>query len=116
MTMTPKYEKPIHPMTLFVGTKTFTIVQKSLAKEDLYGCVEMHKALITVDPNQSLEDYKSTLLHEIFHVGFELFGLGHDDDIPTMGNEFLTTASSNMVMMFAGLNPKLFQYIFSNDK
>ena len=103
-------------MTLYVGTKTFVIVQKSLKKEDLYGCVEMHKSLITVDSNLCIQDYKSTLLHEIFHVGFELFGLGHDDDIPTMGNEFITTVSSNMVMILAGLNPELFQYIFSNDK
>jgi len=103
-------------MTLYVGIKTFDIVQKSLKKDDLYGCVEMHKSLITVDPSLGTEDYKSTLLHEIFHVGFEIFGLGHDDDMPTMGNEFLTTTSSNMVMLLAGLNPELFQYIFSNDK
>jgi len=114
--MSTQYEKQIHPMTLYVGTKTFTILQKSLKKDNLYGCVEMYKALITVDPNQSLEDYKSTLLHEICHVGFDLFGLGDDDEMPTMGNEFLTTATSNMIMMLAGLNPELFQYIFSNGK
>ena len=106
----PKYE---HPMTLELGFKTFQIVQKSLEKDSLYGCVEFPLATITIDPNQSLTDYKGTLLHEICHVGWELFGLGDDDQMPQMGNEYLTTVTSNMMQALHGLNKELFAYIFS---
>ena len=108
--MAVKYE---HPMTLDLGFKVFTIQQKSLAKEDLYGCVELSKGLITIDPNQSEADYKGTLLHEICHVSFDLFGLGDDDEMPTIGNEYLTTVTSNMLQLLWGLNPELFSSIFS---
>ena len=111
----PKKPLPEHPLTLFTGIKTFTIAQKSLLKESLYGCVEFPKALITIDPNQSVEDYKGTLLHEICHVGWDLFGLGDDDEMPTLGNEYLTTVTSNMIQMLTTLNPELFQYIFSKN-
>ncbi len=108
-------KKREHPDTLFVGHKTFTIEQKSLAKDNLYGCVEFPKNLITIDPNQSDEDYKSTLLHEITHVGLDLFGLGDDDDIPQMSNELLTTVTSNMFVLLSSLNPELFAFILSNE-
>ena len=103
---------PPHPLELNLGYKQFKIVQKSLAKDNLYGCVEFPKALITIDPNQSLPDYRGTLLHEICHVGFDLFGLGDDDEMPTIGNEYITTVTSNMIQMLAGLNPELFRFIF----
>jgi hypothetical protein len=107
-------EQLIHPMVLNLGYKQFTIVQKSLEKDSLYGCVELPKALITIDPNQNVPDYKGTLLHEILHVGWDLFGLGDDDEMPSMGNEYLTTTSSNVLQLLAGLNPELFEYIFKN--
>ena len=105
-----------HPSRLNLGFKTFDIVQKSLKKENLYGCVELSKGVITIDPNQSEADYKGTLLHEICHVSFDLFGLGDDDEMPTVGNEFLTTVTSNMLQLFWGLNPELFSFIFSKDE
>jgi len=108
-------EQIMHPMKVYTGVKTFTIVQKALTKDDLYGCVEFSKALLSIDPSQSIEDYKGTLLHEICHIGFDLFGLGEDDDMPTIGNEYLTTVTSNMIQMFAGLNKELFKYIFDNE-
>ena len=98
-----KYEKQIHPLKVYTGIKTFTISQKSLAKDNLYGCVEFPK---------SLEDYKATLLHEICHIGFDLYGLGDDDEMPTIGNEFLTTVTANMIQQLAGLNKELFKFIF----
>jgi len=50
------------------------------------------------------------------HIGYEVFGLNDDDEIPSMSNEYLTSVTSNMVMQMAGLNPELFQFIFSpND-
>ena len=113
--MTPKTKLPQHPLTLSVGHKTYTIVQKSLAKDNLYGCVEFAKGIITVDPNQSIEDYKSTLLHEITHVGMDLFGLGDDDEMPQKGNEFLTSVTSNMFILLASLNTELFTFILSNE-
>tara|TARA_R100000008_G_C3469893_1_gene108445 strand:- start:258 stop:602 length:345 start_codon:yes stop_codon:yes gene_type:complete len=114
--MTPKTKLPKHPLTLNVGHKTYSIIQKSLSKDNLYGCVEFTKNSITIDPNQSLEDYKSTLLHEITHVGFDLFGLGDDDEMPNqMGNEFLTSVTSNMFILLAALNPELFSFILSNE-
>ena len=102
-------------MTLNIGYKTFDIVQKSLAKDNLYGCAEMCKALISIDPNQMEVDYKGTLLHEILHVGFNLFGLGDDDEMPGIRNEFLTTITSNMMQMLVTLNPELFEFIFSRE-
>tara|TARA_Y100000034_G_C6694129_1_gene305786 strand:- start:271 stop:615 length:345 start_codon:yes stop_codon:yes gene_type:complete len=113
--MSPRRALPKHPLTVYTGIKTFTISQKSLAKDNLYGCVEFPKALITIDPNQSPEDYKGTLLHEICHVGWELFGLGDDEEIPTLGNEYLTTVTSNMFQLLATLNPELFNYIFNKN-
>ena len=104
-----------HPDKLYVGHKTFTIQQKSLEKDSLYGCVEFPKALITIDPNQTETDYKGTLLHEICHVGWDLWGLGDDDEMPTMGNEYLTTVTSNMIQMIAALNPEVFRFIFSDE-
>ena len=108
-----KTKLPQHPLEVDLGFKKFKIVQKSLAKENLYGCVEFPKALLTIDPNQSESDYKGTLLHEICHIGFDLFGLGDDDEMPTIGNEYITTVTSNMIQMLAGLNPELFKFILS---
>ena len=104
-----------HPNKVYIGFKTFNIEQKALTKDNLYGCVEFPKALITIDPNQSPEDYKGTLLHEICHVGFDLFGLGDDDEMPQIGNEYLTTVTSNMMQMLNGLNKELFEFIFSDE-
>ena len=105
-----------HPSTLYIGFKKFDIVQECLSKDSLYGCVEFPKAKITIDPNQSDVDYKGTLLHEICHVGFDLFGLGDDDEMPQMGNEYLTTVTSNMFQMLVGLNKELFDFIFSENE
>jgi len=99
-------------MEVFTGVKTYQIIQKSLNKDGLYGCVEFSKSLLTIDPNQCIEDYKGTLLHEICHIGFDLYGLGDDDEMPQIGNEYLTTVTSNMIQMLAGLNPGLFKFIF----
>mgnify|MGYP003646330883 FL=1 len=115
--MTPKkFPTYDHPMAVYTGIKTFKIKQISLKKENLYGCVEFPKYLLTVDPNQHPEDYKSTLLHEICHIGYEIFGLNDDDEIPSMSNEYLTMVTSNMVFQMAGLNPELFQFIFSTNE
>ncbi len=114
--MTPKFPKPVHPMVVYTGIKTFTIKQQTLAKDNLYGCVEFPKCLLSIDPNQCIEDYKGTLLHEICHIAFDLYGLGDDDEMPQMGNEFLTTVTSNMIQQLAGLNPELFEYIFSPNE
>ena len=108
--------KPVHPMEFFTGAKTYTIQQKSLASDSLHGDVDFPKGIIRVDPNQSLEDYKNTLLHEIIHIGFDLFGLGDDDEMPLIQNEFLTMITGNMLRLFANLNPELFQYIFERPK
>jgi hypothetical protein len=116
--MTPKSSKkstPLHPMELDVGFKKFKIIQAPLTKDNLYGCVEFTKNTLTIDPAQDLADYKSTLLHEIFHIGFDIFGLGEDEDMPTIGNEFLTSVSSNMVILIASLNRELFEFIFSDE-
>ena len=108
-------KKPSHPMELNLGYKTFKLVQVSLEKDSLYGCVEFSKNRITVDPNQCTSDYKGTLLHEILHVGFDLFGLGDDDEMPSVGNEYLTHVTSNMLQILQGLNPELFEYLFSKE-
>ena len=113
---TPKRKKPIHPMQVYTGVKTFNIEQKALTKDNLYGCVEFAKSLMTIDPNQGPEDYRGTLLHEICHIGFDLYGLGDDDEMPQMGNEFLTTVTSNMIQQLAGLNKELFEFIFDKTK
>tara|TARA_R110000744_G_scaffold377143_1_gene491920 strand:- start:457 stop:786 length:330 start_codon:yes stop_codon:yes gene_type:complete len=107
-----KTKIPEHPMVVSNGIKEYTIVQKTLAKDNLYGCVEFSKSLITIDPNQCLEDYKGTLFHEICHIGFDLYGLGDDDEMPTIGNEFITTVTSNMIQQLVTLNKELFKFIF----
>jgi hypothetical protein len=84
-------------------------------RSGLDGCVDFSKNTLTIDSKQSLEDYKWTLLHEICHIGFELFGLGDDDEMPLMSNEYLTTVTSNMIQTLAGLNPELFKFIFESD-
>jgi hypothetical protein len=109
-------KKPVHPMQVFTGSKTYTIEHKSLTKDALHGDVDFAKCVIRVDPNQSLEDYKNTLLHEILHIGYDMFGLGSDDDMPTIQNEFLTLVTGNMLRLFANLNPELFEYLFESPK
>jgi len=109
-------DKPVHPLEFCTGSKTYKIEQKSLAKDSLHGDVDFARAIIRVDPNQSLEDYKNTLLHEIIHVGYDMFGLGDDDDMPTIQNEFLTMITGNMLRLFANLNPELFEYLFERPK
>jgi hypothetical protein len=114
--MTRKHNLPEHPLELNVGNKTFKILQKSLSKDNLYGCVEFQRNEIIIDPNQSIEDYKSTLLHEITHVGLDLFGLGDDDEIPSqVTNEYLTTVISNMFVLLASLNQELFSFIINDE-
>jgi len=108
-------KKPKHPLKVCTGVKTFTINQKSLTKDNLYGCVEFSKSILTIDPSQCIEDYKGTLLHEICHIGFDLYGLGDDEEMPQIGNEYLTTVTSNMIQQLAGLNKELFKFIFSNE-
>lgn len=113
--MTPSKKNPVHPMVLDTGYRKFTIVQKKLDKESLYGYTEFPPNVIGIDPNQKPKDYKGTLLHEILHVAFDMFGLGDDDEMPTLGNEFLVTITSNMLQLFVTLNPELFEYIFSDE-
>jgi len=108
-------KKPIHPLEITLGFKKFRIIQISLAKEGLHGCVDFSKGTLRIDPGQSLEDYKWTLLHEICHIGLDLFGLGDDDEMPKMSNEYLTTVTSNMIQVLAGLNKELFNFIFSYE-
>ena len=107
-------KKPEHPLEVYTGVKTFSICQKSLAKDNLYGCVEFPKSLLTIDPSQCIEDYKGTLLHEICHIGFDLYGLGDDDEMPTVGNEYLTTVTANMLQQLGSLNKELFKFIFND--
>ena len=109
-------EKPVHPMLVLTGSKTFMIEQKSLTKDGLHGDVDFAKCVIRVDPIQDLEDYKNTLLHEILHIGYDMFGLGSDDDMPTIQNEFLTLVTGNMLRLFTNLNPELFKYLFEPAK
>ena len=107
-----------HPNILHIGFKSYKIVQKDLSDEDgveLYGYVDLTTNVIYVDPSQESIDYKGTLLHEILHVGFNLFGLGDDDEMPGIINEFLTTITSNMMQMLVTLNPELFEFIFSRE-
>jgi hypothetical protein len=107
-----------HPNILHIGFKSYKIVQKDLSDEDgveLYGYVDLTTNVIYVDPSQESIDYKGTLLHEILHVGFNLFGLGDDDEMPGIRNEFLTTITSNMMQMLVTLNPELFEFIFSRE-
>ena len=107
-----------HPNILHIGFKSYKIVQKDLSDEDgveLYGYVDLTTNVIYVDPSQESIDYKGTLLHEILHVGFSLFGLGDDDEMPGIRNEFLTTITSNMMQMLVTLNPELFEFIFSRE-
>ena len=108
-------KKPEHTLEVYTGVKTINIVQKSLAKDNLYGCVEFPKSLLTIDPSQCIEDYKGTLLHEICHIGFDLYGLGDDDEMPQMGNEYLTTVTANMLQQLGSLNKELFQFIFNYE-
>ena len=95
-----KYEKPVHPLKVYTGLKTYTIP----------------KSLLTIDPNQCIEDYKGTLLHEICHIGFDLYGLGDDEEMPQIGNEYLTTVTANMILQLSGLNKELFEFIFEQKK
>jgi hypothetical protein len=107
-----------HPNILHIGFKSYEIVQKDLSDVDgdeLYGYVDLTTNVIYVDPKQDETDYKGTLLHEILHVGFQLFGLGDDDEMPGIRNEFLTTITSNMMQMLVTLNPELFEFIFSRE-
>jgi len=113
--MKPKRPIPVHPLEVYTGIKTYKIEQKPLTKDNLYGCVEFHKSLLTIDPNQCIEDYKGTLFHEICHIGFELYGLGDDDEMPQIGNEFLTTVTSNMIQQLVSLNKELFNFIFNDE-
>jgi hypothetical protein len=124
-------QKPAHPMEVRTGSKVYTIEQKSLTKDSLHGDVDFSKAILRIDPNQSLEDYKNTLLHEIIHIGYDMFGLGNDEDMPSVNdmfglgndedmpsvnNEFLTMITGNMLRLFTNLNPELFEYIFERPK
>ena len=107
-----------HPDILHIGFKSYKIVQKDLSDVDgveLYGYVDLATNVIYVDPSQESIDYKGTLLHEIMHVGFNLFGLGDDDEMTIIINEFLTTITSNMMQMLVTLNPELFEFIFSRE-
>ena len=47
-------QKPQHPMSVYTGIKTFTILQKALIKDNLYGCVELQQ-LATL--NKELFEY-----------------------------------------------------------
>ena len=114
--MNTKKDYPVHPMEVYTGVKTFKIEQKKLTKDNLYGCVEFPKSLLSIDPTQCEADYRGTLLHEICHIGFDLYGLGDDDEMPQMGNEYLTTVTSNMIQQLAGLNEELFKFIFDIPK
>jgi len=113
---TTKVNKPVHPLEVIIGFKKIKIIQASLHKDHLYGCVDFAKNTLTIDPNQCIEDYKWTLLHELCHIGFDLFGLGDDEDMPQIGNEFLTSVTSNMLKLLWGLNKELFDFIFSEPR
>ena len=54
MATTNKYK---HPSVVSVGFNKYTIVQASLKKEDLYGCVDFCKNVLTIDPKQDGMNY-----------------------------------------------------------
>jgi hypothetical protein len=101
-----------HPMILKVGYKTFKIIHEDLTDYGAYGYTDMATHTIGIHKNQLEADYKGTLLHEILHVGYEVFALGADS-LPRIKNEQLVSTTSNMLQVLHGLNPKLFKYIFS---
>ena len=105
-----------HPLTFNTGCRVYTIERKSLAKDNLYGDVDFEKGIIRVHPLDNEEEYKNTLLHEIIHVGYHMFGLGDDDDLPGINNEFLTLITANFLRLFTNLNPELFDYLFKMPK
>lgn len=102
-------------MVLRLGSRTFKIVLKSLTEKELLGYTDFQTDEVFIDPNQSEESYKNTLLHECMHIGYDLFGLNDDDSIPKINNEYLVLVSTNMLRHLAGLNPQLFSFIFNHE-
>ena len=102
-------------MEIHIGFKTFKIEHKCQKEDELFGYVDFATNTIFVDPHTNLVDYKGTLLHEIYHVTLNLFGLGEDEDIPKVGNEYLTNVVTNMTQLVWALNKELFKYIFSDE-
>lgn len=102
-------------MHINLGNRTFKIVIKPLTDKNLLGYTDFITNQVLIDPNQSDESYKNTLLHECMHVGYDLFGLNDDDAIPKVNNEYLVLVSTNMLRHLAGLNPKLFSFIFNHE-
>ena len=62
--MNSKKDYPVHPMEVYTGVKTFKIEQRKLTKDNLYGCVEFPKSLLSIDPTQCDADYRGTLLQD----------------------------------------------------
>tara|TARA_R100000458_G_C8275255_1_gene250283 strand:+ start:2888 stop:3265 length:378 start_codon:yes stop_codon:yes gene_type:complete len=107
--------KPNHPIFLHLGSKIYTIQVQSLEEEGCYGCVDLVTKEIFLDPNQSDQDYKFTLLHEILHVAYDFLGLGDDEEMIQIKNEFIVTATTNILQLLQFTNPELFSFIFSSD-
>lgn len=105
-----------HTMRFYDGVQNYKIIQKSLKDENLYGKVDFDDKIIYIDPNQDPIDYRNTLLHEVFHVGFNLFGLNSDGNMPTITNEYITTVTTNMLQHCWICNRDLFKFIFSHPK
>jgi len=105
-----------HPMHFYDGVQNYKIIQKSLKDEGLYGKVDFEDKIIYLDPDQDDLDYKKTLLHEIFHIGFDCFGLNNDGNMPTITNEYITTIVTNMTQHCWFCNRDLFKFIFSYPK
>ena len=110
----PKSEWPEHPMTINAGYKTFTIVQHPKLKE--YGAVEFIKSTMYLNPCQGDDDYRGTLIHEMLHIVFEMWGFGEGNEVGTFTNEDLTTRAGYGLHTLAMLNPELFEFMFSPPK
>jgi Zn-dependent peptidase ImmA (M78 family) len=110
----PKSEWPEHPMTINAGYKIFDIVQDPKLKE--FGAVEFVKSTMYLNPHQKDEDYKGTLIHEMLHIVFEMWGFGEGNTVGNFCNEDLTTRTGYGLHTLAMLNPELFEFMFSPPK
>jgi len=110
--------------------KFYFIVKKNLASEGqpCYGLTDFNEYKIFLEETMEDDVAHATIIHEVFHVLLENFGLGGEDknkqlkeehkidDCLVITNEYLTERCSRSVIMFRRLNPELWKLLFEDNE
>lgn len=85
-------------------------------EEKCFGLTDFNHYVIKLEAFMDNRTAYHTILHEVFHVYMETFGLGgyHKDEVGVLqsNNEHVTESCARAIMMLREMNPELWTLLF----